>query len=219
MKITRLAQSTILIEDEGRRLAIDPGNYNFEPGRLDRSEFPRVDVLIVTHEHADHFDLEAVQAICTESSPLVLTTETVKAKMNEGGVEATVLLVDETVESNGYRITGVNAEHVVRGQVVDIFGVLVESNGKSVYHTSDTTYLDQTPREVDVVFVPINNRGVAMDFADAARFVREVNPKVAVPVHYDSPKDSHLDPYAWVELLSDSEIEARVMQFGESLEL
>jgi L-ascorbate metabolism protein UlaG (beta-lactamase superfamily) len=219
MKITKYAQSTVAIEHEGKKVLIDPGNYNFEPGRLSREDFKDVDALIVTHKHADHFDLDAVKAIYAQSKPAILTTKELAEVMTTAGVPASLLTVGQVIEIAGFRIEGVRADHVVRGEVIDVFGIVVDADKKRVYHTSDTTYFDDKPSDVDIVFVPINNRGVAMDFDDAARFVRELSPRIAVPVHYDSPKDSHINPNDWAKLLADSKIEVRVMAFGEQLQI
>jgi len=219
MKITKYAQSTVEIEHVGKKVLIDPGNYNFEPGRLSREDFKNIDVLIVTHKHADHFDLDAVKAIYAQSKPTILTTKELVDAMANADVPARLLKIGQVEEMVGFRIVGVRADHVVRGEVVDAFGVVVEADDKRVYHTSDTIYFEEKPSGIDIVFVPINNRGVAMDFESAAKFVRELSPKIAVPVHYDSPKDSHINPNDWVKLLTDSKIEARVMAFGEQLQI
>lgn len=219
MKITKYAQSTVDIEHGGKKVLIDPGNYNFEPGRLSREDFKNIDVLVVTHKHADHFDLDAVKAIYAQSKPTILTTKELVDVMANADVPARLLKVGQVEKMAGFRIVGVRADHVVRGEVIDAFGVVVEADNKRVYHTSDTTYFEEKPSDIDMVFVPINNRGVAMDFEAAAKFVRELSPKIAVPVHYDSPKDSHINPNDWVKLLADSQIEARVMAFGEQLKI
>lgn len=219
MKITKYAQSTVEIEHGGKKVLIDPGNYNFEPGRLSREDFKNIDLLIVTHKHADHFDLDAVKAIYAQSNPTIFTTKELVDVMANADVLARLLTVGQVEEIAGFRIVGIRADHVVRGEVVDAFGVVVEADHKRVYHTSDTVYFKEKPFSVDLVFVPINNRGVAMDFEDAAKFVRELSPKIAVPVHYDSPKDSHINPHDWVNLLTDSKVEARVMTFGEDLQI
>lgn len=219
MKIIRYAQSTIQIENEGKKVLIDPGSYNFEPGRLTREDFKDIDVLIVTHKHGDHFDLQAVKTIHDNSNPIILTVKELATVMEREGIASNILNVGQSINTSGFYIEAIKADHVVNGEIIDIFGVIVEANGKRIYHTSDTVYMEEKPSNIDLIFVPINNRGVAMDFEDAARFVREIDPKTAVPVHYDSPKDSHINPSDWANLLKDDNIEVTVMAFGESLEL
>ena len=71
MKITKYAQLTFLIENSmGNRLLIDPGQYNYDNG-FSPSDFGRVDVLIVTHKHGDHHQIEAEKEIINLHKPLV----------------------------------------------------------------------------------------------------------------------------------------------------
>lgn len=220
MKISKYAQSTVLIEDGESRLLIDPGNYNFEPGRVTRQFFSRVDVLIVTHVHADHFDLDAVRVIYNLAKCRIITVREIAEKLLAVGIPSEIIAVGESIATSGFQIEAVYADHVVRGERVDVFGVVVSASGVRVYHTSDTMYFENKPTNIDLAFVPINNRGVAMNFEDAAKFVRELAPRIAVPVHYDSPKDSHINPSDWKVLLNDSkEIAVKIMEFGDFFEL
>jgi L-ascorbate metabolism protein UlaG (beta-lactamase superfamily) len=49
--------------------------------------------------------------------------------------------------------------------------------------------------------------------------VVESRVKLAVPVHYDSPKDQHINPHEWLELLAGTSVKGLVMAFKESLEI
>lgn len=220
MKITRYVQSTIAIEEDGELLLIDPGKYNFEPGRYSYEDFGQlgVDILILTHRHADHFDLDAVTAIYRASSPKVFTVGEIAKQLADEGIEAQVLSPGQKVSEGPFAITAVETDHVVTGEKVDAIGVVIEARGRSVYHTSDTMYLEEKPT-ADVVFVPINNRGVSMSIQEAAKFVRDIKPRLAVPVHYHSPKDRHIDPQDFVRELAGTCIETKVMEVGEILEI
>ena len=52
MKITRFVQSCLLIEDGGSRIVIDPS------GEEASNDFGKLDAVLYTHEHGDHFDPE-----------------------------------------------------------------------------------------------------------------------------------------------------------------
>lgn len=218
MRLTKYVQSTVSIEHEGALVLIDPGKYNFEDGRYEHRDFTDVDVLIITHSHGDHFDLEATKHIYGQCSCPIFTVDEVARILREHGISAEVLAVGSSTKIAGITITATEADHVVRGEVIDVFGVLLEASEGSVYHAADTMYLENKPY-ADIVFVPINNRGVSMGIEDAARFVREIAPKAAVPIHYDSPKDQgRVDPYAFAEHLSNTEIDVRVLEIGESFQ-
>ncbi|MBU0460828.1 MAG: MBL fold metallo-hydrolase, partial [Nanoarchaeota archaeon] len=56
MKITRFAQSSILIETEGKRILLDPGNLQYKESYLN-NEWNNIDILLITHKHGDHCHL------------------------------------------------------------------------------------------------------------------------------------------------------------------
>lgn len=219
MKITRYAQSTIKIEWLDKVMLFDPGSYNYTEGRLDRDSWGRVDLLILTHKHADHFELEAVKTIWEQSRPTILTVKEVGEQLDKAGIEWRLFGQNTKTEFEGLTVEGWRADHVVQGEAVDVFGAVFSHGTGKVYHASDTTYLDEKPLNCDLAFLPINNRGVAMGFEDAARFAIEMGVKIAVPVHYDSPKDSHINPSEWSALLENTPVKVCVMAFGESIDL
>ena len=63
MKITKYSQSTFIVENNlGQRLLIDPGKYNYENGFTPK-DFGKIDILVVTHKHEDHHDINAEKEI------------------------------------------------------------------------------------------------------------------------------------------------------------
>ncbi|MEI6773514.1 MAG: MBL fold metallo-hydrolase [bacterium] len=64
MKITRFAQSCLLIETKGKRILIDPGNIFFEESLL-TDYWKDINILLVTHKHSDHCYLQAIMTIIT----------------------------------------------------------------------------------------------------------------------------------------------------------
>ncbi|MCL4807726.1 MAG: MBL fold metallo-hydrolase [Thermoanaerobaculia bacterium] len=225
MRITKYAQSSFLLEDSaGCRLLIDPGRYSFE-GAFTPSDLGRVDVLIVTHKHEDHFDRSAVETICRTHSPRVVTNHELAPILKQIGIEATVLNVGATLAHKGFTLTGIVTDHVVRWEGVVNFGVLIASDGRRLYHTSDTRYIEPQllglDGPLDVLFVPIGGRGVVMGVDDAALFTVQLAPALVVPMHFDSPKDrARVDPSALALGLSQhARIAVRTLGFGESFAL
>lgn len=231
MKLTKFAQSTLLIEtSEGSRVLIDPGKYNFENGYNFCKELSPVDVLIITHQHEDHFDLNAVLKIAASSTTnlQILTTAEVAAILKNYKIAARVFKWGSEFRYNEFRLYSIRTDHVVQGKQIDAFGVIMEKESKkesgcSIYYTGDTRYMDPSVMELkpftDVLLVPLSNRGVTMGIDDAVYFTRELKPHTVIPIHYDSPKDrGRVFPEDFTkQFQNDSNITARVLSFGESL--
>ena len=66
--VTRITHSSHLIEIGGRTFLTDPwfstrpGYYQGEPIAVGIADLPRLDGVLITHEHYDHCDLEAFAA-------------------------------------------------------------------------------------------------------------------------------------------------------------
>ncbi|MEM4235222.1 MAG: MBL fold metallo-hydrolase, partial [Candidatus Methanomethylicaceae archaeon] len=100
------------------------------------------------------------------------------------------------------------------------------------YHASDTRYIEPTMLgntkvlNPDVLCVPISNRGVVMGVDDALYFTSEIKPRIVIPIHYDSPKDSQrVRPEHFVQRFGEikkyldslNHTEVVVLERGESI--
>ena len=64
MRVTKHAHACLVLEEEGQRLVIDPGN---QTGPLAPTG---VVAIVITHEHADHWDAEHLRAVAAQSDVL-----------------------------------------------------------------------------------------------------------------------------------------------------
>ncbi len=225
MKLRRLAQSTVLLTAQtGRRLLIDPGKYNLDPGRVTSKDFPIADVIAITHKHADHFDLELLKSILSRSKPVILTNSEIDKILHNEGIDSKVIVEGTKIVEAGFTLTATKTDHVVRGENIANFGLVISADGTSIYYTSDTRFMDPSllPEETRTkyLFVPISDRGVVMGIDDALVFASELKPLLVIPLHYDSPKDKdRVDPKEFAEKANRYGIKACVLGFGEEMEL
>jgi L-ascorbate metabolism protein UlaG (beta-lactamase superfamily) len=100
---------------------------------------------------------------------------------------------------------------------------VVEADGLNLYFSGDTRDFPAlrsalSRRSLDVALVQIAcaryfGRADGMDVASAAAFLREVKPKIAIPMHYDG-RFKEADPNALAMALEGSGIEVRVLAHG-----
>jgi L-ascorbate metabolism protein UlaG (beta-lactamase superfamily) len=73
--VTRITHSCHLIEIGGRTILTDPwfstrpGYYQGEPIAVSIADLPRLDAVLISHEHYDHCDLETFAAYRDQSVP------------------------------------------------------------------------------------------------------------------------------------------------------
>ncbi|MFG2526132.1 MBL fold metallo-hydrolase [Streptomyces sp. NPDC048527] len=98
--VTRIALSRHLIEIGGRTFLTDPwfstrpGHYQGEPIAIGIPDLPRLDCVLISHEHYDHCDLDAFVAYLDrgETVPLLVAATVVDAARKHGVYEATFVL-------------------------------------------------------------------------------------------------------------------------------
>lgn len=207
LTITFVGHGTLMFRYDGKVIHVDPVSRE-----ADYSAMPDADLILVTHEHGDHLDAEAIGAISKEGTIVVLS------RSCEGRVAGAIVMENgETRTEAGLRIEAVPAYNLVHmrssGQPYhakgDGNGYAITFGGVRVYVAGDT---ENTPEmkalaDIDIAFLPMNlpyTMTPAM-VADAARAFR---PGVLYPYHYGST-----DPGELVGLLEGVEgIEVRLRE-------
>lgn len=174
-----------------------------DPYQLEQRPQPPADLILITHDHYDHLDSEAIDRL--------RTPETVVA--GPAGVAArlpgcTEVKAGEEQELAGLRVRVLPAYNVnkfrspgelfhPKGQGV---GYLIELEGETVYHTGDS---DPIPEMVglqpDVALVPVSGTYV-MTAEEAAEAVEAIRPRRAIPMHYGAIVGSEADARRFAEI-------------------
>jgi L-ascorbate metabolism protein UlaG (beta-lactamase superfamily) len=199
MKITWLGQAGLLFDNGKVKIMVDPYLSNsvekVEPLNYRRvpvkEEFLSVtpDVMIFTHDHLDHYDPETAPIFLGDGrKPMtVLCPNSVWHKARQHGKEHNYVLFDRHTEwsEKGFRFSAVKAAHSDAYAI----GVIIEELEKSkvYYVTGDTLYnkeiFSELPKNIDVVFLPVNGVGNNMNAEDGERFFKNCGAKRAVPYH------------------------------------
>ena len=205
LDLTFLGHGTLMLTFKDTVLHVDP--Y----GKVaDYAALPRADLVLLTHDHADHLDQAALALVRTPVTDIVLPP--VCADRVQGGL---ILKNGETRTVRGITVTAVPAYNLVHrrdnGQPFHPRGAgngyLLDFGDTRLYVAGDT---ENTPemaalKDVDIAFLPMNLPYTMTPemVADAARAFR---PRILYPYHYGDT-----DPQRLVELLRDQpDIEVRI---------
>jgi len=205
VKMTFIGHGTLLFEFAGKVIHVDPvGRY------ADYRKLPKADLILVTHEHGDHLDPEAIAAISTDKTTLILT-KACHDKLGKG----LVLANGDRKEVLGLAIEAVPAYNLVhmRPEGGPFHpkgagnGYVITLGNKRIYVAGDTENTPEMKRleNIDCAFLPMNLPYTMTPemVADAARAFK---PRLLYPYHFGKT-----DTAALVKLLADAKgIEVRI---------
>lgn len=153
-------------------------------------EMLSTDVLIASHEHLDHFDVDAMPVLIKNARKKIICSPAAAKecrKLDSGTGKLVALSRGNKVTVDGTVITAVYADH---GDLApDSIGVLIESGDISVYYSSDTAYRPDEIAESlgcvpDIAILPINGLYGNLDAYEAARLAEKLKVKTVIPCHF-----------------------------------
>ena len=206
VEITPIRHASLRIRFDGLEIYVDPVGAKMEPA-IDFSAFPKADVILVTHEHFDHFDGDAIAELGKEGTQIVVNPR-VHGMLGSGMPLANG---DSLALGGGATVDAVPAYNTTPGR--DRFhpkgrdnGYILTLDGFRIYVAGDTEDIPEMAaiRDIDVAFLPCN-QPYTMTPEQAARAALTVRPKVLFPYHYS---DTPVQKVA--ELLAGSGIDVRI---------
>lgn len=175
MKITKIGQCCLLIETASKRILTDPGRFTTA-----QNELKNLDLILITHEHADHLHSESIQQILKNNPDVqIITNDGVGKILTELGISYKVL--EEATETE---VCGVCME-AYGGKHVEIFGEYgqVENTGffidKTLFYPGDA-YINPN-KSVPILALPVSGPWCAIK--DSLNYALDIKPQQAFPVH------------------------------------
>jgi L-ascorbate metabolism protein UlaG (beta-lactamase superfamily) len=87
MRISKYIHSCLLVEKEGDKILFDPGRFSFVEGLVTPQQFQNLSAVVLTHQHPDHIDEDALQIILTNNpSAIVLTNTEIQIRLVSKGI-------------------------------------------------------------------------------------------------------------------------------------
>ncbi|MBS3818201.1 metal-dependent hydrolase [bacterium] len=183
MEISWLGHSAIKLQGS-KTVFIDPFLNGNPQASTSPDKITKADVVIVTHDHGDH--LGDAFPICKKTGATLVSVHEIALEAESEGITAEGMNIGGTVETNGIKVHMVQALHSC--EKGDPTGVVVEMDGKTLYHAGDTGLtLDMKLIgeffHPDLSFIPIGDR-FTMGNASAAKAVEFVQTQKVIPIHY-----------------------------------
>lgn len=196
-KVIVFGQNSIKF-DMDKKIYVDPlqikENYN------------DADIIFITHDHYDHFSKEDISKVIKDD------TIVVAPKCMEELVSSFKRL--KLVDFGNYEVLGIsfmtvpayNLNKKFHPKEKNYVGYVLNLNNVLYYISGDTDNIPEIRNiNCDVAFLPIGGT-FTMDYKEAFELVKEINPKIVVPVHYGSIVGEKEDGINFKELVDTTKI-------------
>ena len=206
--ITAIKHASLRIQYDGLEVQVDPV-AEYAPA-TDYSKFPKADVILVTHEHFDHFDRDAIAALRKDGTQIV-ANPAVQKMLGSGTAlangESHALPQGIALDAvPAYNTTPGHTQFHPRGRDN---GYVLTIDGLRIYIAGDTEDISEMTKlkDIDVAFLPCN-QPYTMTPEQAAKAARTIKPKVLFPYHYSQTPVKRV-----AELLADMSIDVRIRSY------
>jgi len=202
---TFIKHASLEIKYDGISIQVDPVS-NMQP-ETDYSKFAKANFILITHEHFDHFDKDAIATLSNKNTQVILNERCAqmlgsgKAMSNGDSLK---LRDDINIEAvPAYNITPDHLQFHPRGRDN---GYVLNIDGLRIYIAGDTEDIPEMAnlKDIDIAFLPCN-QPYTMTPKQLSNAARMFSPEVIYPYHYsDTPVEQVK------ELLSDTKIEVKI---------
>ena len=170
----------------------------------------KADLILITHDHFDHFDKEKIQTLLKEETSIIGTTIS-KRQMEK----IQILSNGQETEVKGVKVKAVPAYNTHRfrspGQPFhpkgDGNGYVFTINGNTIYLAGDTDFIPEMKNlgKIDIALLPVGGT-YTMDETEAVEAIKAIKPRYVIPMHFGTIKGTIADPRAFKSLV-ESQIE------------
>lgn len=190
-----------------------------------RADEVNADVLLISHEHADHFDVDSFALIMDNPKTQVFTSENVATQMETMGLDVARVTSIRKGECAQIlpecKLRAVDCDH---GDLApDALGFLLDFGFETIYFAGDTAL---TPSRLEaalqakpeIALLPINGAFGNLNGTLAARYAAMLNSKVLIPCHFWTFPLHHGDPQELIDAMGKEGqgVELHLLCQGES---
>ena len=185
-----------------------------------------LDILIATHFHRDHFDVDAIPELMSNGRTILFCACDCAEDVERLGVEkkrVTFVKPGDHYKSGDFDIHFIHSDHGI-GAPQEV-GVIITVDGKHIVNVGDTClHLDwkseyQKTGVVDVLIAPINGAYGNLSETECAELAKAIGAVLTVPSHFGMFASHGGNAGIFIDQMRKQNLNYRILTMGEGFEL
>lgn len=182
----------------------------------------KFDVLVCTHPHWDHFDVDAVPELLSGGGTKLFCSEYCRKlvsmlNLDYYGSNIAYVKPGDSCSAGEFGLKFVNCDH--GSGAPDAVGAVISVDGRTIYETGDTCLrldrLNELPAVIDVLIAPINGAYGNMNEEECALLACTLRPCLTVPCHYGMFASHQGEPWKFYDIMTGKDLPFLLMRQGE----
>jgi L-ascorbate metabolism protein UlaG (beta-lactamase superfamily) len=175
MKITKFGHCCLLIEEKGLRILTDPGSFTTQQNTI-----KDIDVVLITHEHMDHFHINSLKNILKNNATVkILTNKAVGKLLDKEKIKYELVQDKQHIKIKNVLIEGFGTKHAEMHSSIpptDNTGYFIDNR---LFYPGDAFTIPG--KNVEILALPV--AGPWMKISEAMDYAIGLRPKICFPVH------------------------------------
>ncbi len=212
MFIHFFGHSSFLLEFSNSNVLIDPCMHCESFGQYDRliptpiqvADLPKISLVLITHEHEDHFDKKAVEFLVNRDGACVIAHDSVLSELNIPMRCKRPVTSESEIHVRGVHIAVQPAHHP---QAFYPMSYLVTGDEISVFHAGDSDLVEEFSPDfkAHVALLPIGGN-ITMEVVDAVKATKVLKPELVIPMHYNTIQICQASPEEFARKIEKSNL-------------
>ena len=186
MRVYKYIHSCLVVEQGDEKILFDPGIFSFIEGAVKPETFKDISTIILTHQHPDHVDVNALKKIVALSNASVITNSEGKVALAKEGIEAQVV-EEGSHQTKNFTIRAFSSDHAA---------ILSPTLPQNTAYVLNDTFLNPGDsfasflnplKGIKVLALPV--MAPWLTEVAVAEFAGRIAPQMVLPVHDGYVKD------------------------------
>lgn len=199
INIKYLGHSSFLMKIDNKTILTDP-YFEKSLGKMKRLidchcgvlDLPKIDTILISHEHSDAFDIKAVNVLSKKHNPKIISHYSTLRDIDALPHNKVSINEYESKDIYDINITAYPAHHP--GSFYPLSFLLKNKKGKTIFFAGDTYMTkDHDTIKPNIALLPIGGKRT-MDLGTAIRVMKKMRPEYVIPMHYGTFEDIKRNP-------------------------